>query len=283
MQRRAAAVSAAILLLLAVGAYGLLGVAEEPAIETETTAELSVNQTVTLGDTEYRVASLSGTAGGTAEFQWFNESSRYTATLANNSTISPAQDLARTDWNDTTVTYHLLVEAGEEPTSFTLTEVQNVSAPTYTDNGTTYVVVDQDGDGTNETISREEYLPEPREVTYSVGDTYEYENNSTTIASLSPSEVTLEWFGPRTLSRSVSNGNNVTLNDESYLAYFQDTDPSAAGPEQVILTQDQAGYEASLDRQDYWSERMRGLWGVVVLGLLGGMGLIGLAYLPSRY
>lgn len=283
MQRRAAAVSAAILLVLAVGAYGLLGVAEQPGIETETTAELSVNQNVTLGDTDYTVASLSDTAGGTATFEWYNESSRYTATLSNNSTFTPGQDLSRTAWNDTNVTYELLVESADDPTTFTLTEAQNVSEPTVTENGTTYVLIDRNDDGTNEAIPLDEYLPEPRSVTYAVGDSFEYENNTTTVDDVTPSEVTLEWTSPRTLSRTVSNGNNVTLGGESYIAYFPETASATDGPTEVVLTQDQAGYQAALDRQEYWSERMRGLWGIVVLGVIGGVGLIALAYLPNRY
>lgn len=283
MQRRAAAVSAAILLFLAVGAYGLLGVASQPPIETDVAEEATAGQSVTLGGTTYNVTTIGADSGGTATFQWFNDSGRFTESLANNSTTTFEGDAAQTAWNDTNVTYRVLVGDGEEPTTVTLQEVQEVTEPTFTRNGTTFVVVDQDGDGTEEVIPRDEYLGEPRTATFAAGDELDYRGNTTTIDSVSSSSVTLEWFGGQNNTRSVSNGNNVTLGEEAYIAYFLDTSDATEGPERVVLTQDQAGYQDSLDRQDYWSERMRGLWGVVILGLIGGMGLIGLAYLPSRY
>lgn len=283
MQRRAAAVSAAILLFLAVGAYGLLGVASQPPIETDVAEDATAGQSVTLGGTTYNVTGIQATSGGTATFEWSNESGRFTESLTNNSTTTFEGDAPQTEWDDTNVTYRVLVGDGDNPTTVTLEEVQEVSEPTFTRNGTTFVVVDQDGDGTDEVIPRDEYLDEPRTATFAVGDELDYHGNTTTIASVSSSSVTLEWFGPQTNSKSVSNGNNITLGGESYIAYFQDTSDATVGPERVVLTQDQAGYQDSLDRQDYWTERMRGLWGVVILGLIGGMGLIGLAYLPSRY
>ncbi|MFB6112078.1 MAG: hypothetical protein ABEJ35_06035 [Halobacteriaceae archaeon] len=283
MQRRAAAVSAAIFLLLAVGAYGLLGMSSQPPVETQQTAELAAGDSVTLGGTQYNVSALEATSGGTATFEWYNASARYTATLANNSTTTFQADAAQTDWNDSGLTYRVLTSAGNDTLSVTLREVQNVSEETFTENGTTYVLVDRDNDGTREAVPIEEYLDEPRTATFTMGDVLDYRNNTTTIVSISSEAVVLEWSAPRTNTREVSNGNNVTLGGVSYIAYFRDTAPASEGPELVVLTQDQAGYERSIERQNYWSDRMRGLWGIVVLGIIGGLGLIGVAYLPSRY
>lgn len=283
MQRRAAAVSAAIFLLLAVGAYGVLGVSTQPPIETEVAAEATAGSTVEFGGTTYNVTELGPADGGEATFAWYNESYRYTATLANNSTTTFSGDAAQTDWDDTNMTYRVLVGEGEEPTTFTLREVQEVTEPTFTRNGTTYVVTDTDGDGSDEVISREEYLGEPRTATFELGADLDYANNTTTVATITTDEVVLEWRAPRNLSQTVSNGNNITLGGESYIAYFLDLSAATDGPERVVLTQDQAGYQESLDRREYWTERMKGLWGVVILGLLGGMGLIAMAYIPSRY
>lgn len=281
MQRRAAAVSAGLLLLLAAGAYGLVGAASQPPIEVETTADLEVNESVVLGGTNYTVTSVGPAAGGTAEFEWFNASGRYTATLANNSTTTFERDAAQTGWDDTNLTYRVLTEAGDPPTAFTLREVQTVSEPTFTRNGTTFVVVDVDDDGQDETVPRDEYLPEPRTATFAEGEALDFQGNTTTVAAVTGGQVTLEWFGPQTNTRSVSNGNNVTLGGQQYIAYF----PEGEGgePTRVVLTQDSAGYEASLDRRSYWADRMRGLWGIVVLGIIGGAGLTAMAYLPSRY
>lgn len=277
MQRRAAAVSAAIFLLLAVGAYGVLGMSSQPPIETDTTAELRNGDSVELGGITYNVTGLTERAGGEITFEWYNASARYTETLTNNSTTTFDSDAAQTSWDDTNMTYRVLVEQGEEPTMVTLREVQEVTEPTFKRNGTVFVVVDQDNDGTDEVIPRDEYLPAPRTATFELGDDLDYAGNTTTISSVSSSEVVLSWSAPKTLSKSVSDGNSITLGGEQYLVYFPD------GSNEAVLTQDEDAYEASLERQDYWSERMRGLWGVVVLGLLGGLSLIGMAYLPSRY
>jgi sorbitol-specific phosphotransferase system component IIA len=274
MQRRAAAVSAAIFLLLAVGAYGVLGMSSQPSVETETTAELQNGDSLELGGTTYNVT---GTSGGEVTFEWYNASARYSETLTNNSTTTFDGDAAQTSWDDTNLTYRVLVEQGEEPTSVTLREVQEVSEPTITRNGTVFVVVDRDDDGTDEVIPRDEYLPAPRTATFELGDELDYAGNTTDISSITAEEVVLTWTGPKTMSKSVSDGNTITLGGAEYIGYFPE------GSNQAILTQDEEGYEDSLDRQDYWSERMRGLWGVVVLGLVGGLSLIGMAYLPSRY
>lgn len=277
MQRRAAAVSAAIFLLLAVGAYGVLGMSAQPPIETDTTAELQNGDSVELGGTTYNVTSITDRAGGEVTFQWYNASARYTETLTNNSTTTFDGDAAQTSWDDTNMTYRVLVERGEEPTSVTLREVQEVSEPTFKRNGTVFVVVDEDDDGTDEVIPRDEYLPAPRTATFDLGDELDYAGNTTSISSITSDEIVLSWSAPQNPTKSVSDGNTITLGGEEYIAYFPD------GTNEVVLTQDEEGYESSLDRQDYWSERMRGLWGVVVLGLVGGLSLIGMAYLPSRY
>jgi hypothetical protein len=283
MQRRAAAVSAAIFLLLAVGAYGVLGVSTQPPIETEVAAEATTGSTVEFGGTTYNVTELGAASGGEATFQWRNESWRYTVEFTNNSTTMFSADASQTDWDDTNMTYRVLVDPDDDPTTFTLREVQEVDEPTVTRNGTTYVVTDSDGDGTDELIPRDEYLDEPRTATFAVGDALDYANNTTTVGSVTSEAVVLEWEAPRTVSRTVSDGNNITLGGEPYIAYFLDLSQETEGPERVVLTQDQAGYQDSIDRRAYWTDRMRGLWGVVVLGLLGGMGLLAMAYLPSRY
>lgn len=90
MQRRAAAVSAVIFLLVAAGAYSFVGVVEQPSVdvdELDPEHSLSGGETLTVGGTEYAVTEV-GEDG--AELEWTNESARYTETIENDSTVSAA-------------------------------------------------------------------------------------------------------------------------------------------------------------------------------------------------
>ncbi|MFB6218506.1 MAG: hypothetical protein ABEH77_04900 [Halobacteriaceae archaeon] len=90
MQRRAAAVSAAVFLLIAAGAYTFVGFAQEPTVDVEADRTLAAGETFTAGGTEYTVAQV---GDGSASIEWTNESARYTATIENGSTV-PAADVA---------------------------------------------------------------------------------------------------------------------------------------------------------------------------------------------
>lgn len=265
MQRRATAVFAAFFLVVAVGAYAFVTTAEEPAVaidEGNQDFALSNGSSFTVGGTEYAVGSLNGTEGS-AEATWRNESARYTGTLENDSTVT---------YEDGNFT--LLVDEGESPEGFRLVEVQSVDRPTTTMNGTTYVVVEE---GTNRTlVPREEYLPEPRVEEFALGDEYPFEGNTTTVASVTASEVTVEWFAPRTETVEFGEGENTTLAGTSYTAHFPDA-------ETLVLTTEYADYGTDLQRQDAFHDRMNGLWGVVILSGLAVVLLVGMAFLPSRY
>lgn len=88
MQRRAAAVSAAVFVLIAAGAYSFVGLAEQPTVEVEADMELGTGETFTVAGTEYTVAQV---GDGSASIEWTNESARYTATVENGSTVPAAQ------------------------------------------------------------------------------------------------------------------------------------------------------------------------------------------------
>lgn len=284
MQRRAAAASAVVFLLLAAGAYAYLGVATQPAIDAEVAAEASVNESVTLNGQSYTVISVPDEADGQAELRWFNDSVRYTETIANASNVSYDSDVPDTSWNDSGMTYRVTIPNESAPSTATFTELYNTSnETTYTEDGDLYVLVDQDGDGTREAVPAEEYYGPRETFNVSTGEELTYSNNTTTVTSIAVEELVVTWRYPSNVTTRFSTGSNVTLPTGTYLAYFQNPNPDSAGPDVVVFTQDVTGYQTSLDRQAYWSERMRGLWGVVALGLLTAIGLLAMAYLPSRY
>lgn len=266
MQRRAAAVSVALFLLLAAGSYTLIGAAQQPAVSLEDPDyAVSEGEEPTIAGTSYNFSTVSEES---ATATWVNESARYTGTWAVNDTVA-------VDGQNFTVT-----GLNESQGVFELREVQTVDRPTVEQNGTTYVVIE---DGANRTlVPRENYLPEQTVFEYQVGDTVEYDGNEneTTVASVSDEEVVVEWFAPATNELEFSEGENTTIGETPYLAHFETT-----GPNQMVLqlTTDYQDYQSDVDAQEQFHERTNGLWGVVIMALLAAALVVMLAFLPSRY
>jgi len=84
MQRRAAAAYFVLFMVISAGAYAYLGMAERPTIDVpgETHA---VDDQITVGDRTYTVDSIDN---GSGSLTWSKSDAKYTATLANNSTVS---------------------------------------------------------------------------------------------------------------------------------------------------------------------------------------------------
>lgn len=268
MQQRAAAVSVAIFLLLASGSYAFIGVAEQPSLTLENPDyTVAANDTVELGGTTYTFTEVTATA---ATAQWTNESARQTATLEADQNVTYQGD-------NYTVSIPNATGNQSNPESFELREVQTVDRPTSEVNGTTYVVFDQ---GNNRTlVPVDEYLPNQTVHQFGVGDQIEYQNNTTTVAAITSSAVTLEWFAPEQKSVQFSEGENTTVNDVAYLAHFDQSEEQAV----LELTTDYRDYKADVDAQNYFHERVNGLWGVVILSSLAAILLAMFAYMPSRY
>ena len=280
MQRRAAAAYFAFFLVVSVAAYAYIGVAEsqrpEVTLEGE---ELTNDSTFTVDGTTHTVSNIhqAGEEGDeemAADLSWTNDSARYTATVEADST---------TTVDNTTY----VVTVDNESNTATLTAEQNVTQllredPSVdnsiaTQNGTDYVVSSEDG--TLEPVS--EWLPEPETRTYSVGDSFTYQTGDgtqeTTIADVSESGMTVEWFAPEDRTAELAQGGNVTLQGQQYFAHFPDEQSV------MVISSDQySAYQATLDRQDYFHERTNGLWGISILSGIAAVLMLGMAYLPNR-
>jgi hypothetical protein len=263
MQRRAAAVSVAIFVLLAAGAYSYIGVAQQPEVSLEDpTYEVSADDTLTFDGTEYTFTDV---GDGSATAEWTNESAQYTETWEVNDTVVYQGD-----------NYTVVVPNQSEYSEFELREVQTIDRPTVEDNGTTYVVVEEDGE--RELVPRDEYLGDQTVYRFSEGDAIERpdNDNETSVATVSEESVTIEWFAPRTNELSFSEGSNTTIADTDYLAHY----PSEGT---LQLTTDYEDYQSDLDAQSEYKERMNGLWGVVIVSGAAAVLLVMLAFMPSRY
>ncbi|MFC7081883.1 hypothetical protein [Halorussus caseinilyticus] len=270
MQRRAATVYAVLFLVIAAGSYSLIGVAQEPGIDVqgETYAQ---NDTLTVNGYEYTVTSL---GDGEGTLTRVNESARYTAELANNSTTQLDNS-----------TYRVFIPNESDPSQFTLRQEFNLSenVTTVTQNETEYVVVD---DGQNKSlVPVEEYknqqFGEPETREYAEGDDFQYEGNRTTVTNVTADAASVAWTAPRATENSLSEGTNLTLgpenDNETFVAHFPE------GEEGVVqLGSDPAAYQSEVSDIDNFDERIAGLWGIAILSVLTVILLFGLAFLPNK-
>lgn len=151
MQRRAAAAYFVLFMVISAGAYAYLGMAERPQVDVpgETRAE---GDNITVGDRTYTIDSI---GDGSGSLVWGKSDAKYTATLANNSTVSwqavswDGQQVDSTTLaNGTTVQfddgdYQVLTNASAEPPTMRLVNTANRSmASTVERGGTVTVTVD---------------------------------------------------------------------------------------------------------------------------------------------
>lgn len=266
MQRRAAALYAVFFLVVALGSYGMLATASEPAISVENPDYTAANGSqITVDGRTYDVSAK----GGSATLSWLNESATYTETWENESTIT-------LDGTNFTVR----TEAQADPPQVQLTEEQPLGENVTTTevNGTEYVV---QGEGEERTlISVDEYRrqqfgpPETRSI--AAGDTFDYRGNQTTMAEVTNESATVEWTAPRTEETDASEGDVVTLNGNEFVAHFPDD-------QTLALSRDVQAYRDQVAVRGEFHERTNGLMVVSLLSILTAVLLLSLAYLPSRY
>jgi hypothetical protein len=250
------------------------------------TTTLSEGDTVRFNGTETQVSipdtespsNFTLVAGGNA-----------TATIAVNDTLayrgntttvtSVTADEVTLVWGEP---YRVDVENASDPKSFTMVQQFNVSArladdpavenETITrDDGQRYVVYRSNGT----TVRLDSYLPEADTASFEEGGALTVQDTEATIDNVSQSEVRLTWTAPRTNTVGIDEPGNVTLADQLFVATFPDG-------ETLQLSEDVAGYQNELGRQDYFQERMNGLWGIIILSGLAAIFIIGLAYLPVK-
>lgn len=284
MQRRAAAIYFVFFLVVGVGAYAYIGVAEQthqPTFETLEGTGIDANGTATIDGTQYQLSGISHTEGGghggggalVADLAWTNESAVQTASLEHEG--------AATYQNES---YTVLIPNESDPSGFTLQAQQNVSAilsadpavenSTATRDGTEYVVYRE-----NDTIRPlAEYRPEPDTIEFSEGETFPYEGTETTIAAVSPDAVQLEWIDTSENTRELGEGQNVTLaSGQQYFTHFEGEERALLVPASQYQTYDQI-----TAARHTFQERLNGLWAISIISILGAITVLSTAYLPVR-
>lgn len=183
MQRRAAAIYFALLLVVGVGAYAYIDVAEgtqEPELELEGTA-FSEGDTQAINGTEYTVSSLGTDSGGggghggggeaspTATMAWTNDSAQFSAELANNDTVSAVNVV----WEGQAGRSTAELDAGS----------------TIQFNGSEYSVATN---ASAESLTLEQAQGNGSQ-SFGVGDTVQYRGNATVLTQVSEESATLAW------------------------------------------------------------------------------------------
>ncbi|WP_435146786.1 hypothetical protein [Halobaculum sp. P14] len=293
MQRRAAAIYVAFFVVVGAASFSLIATASAPHLSFDNpNHELAPGESITVDGTQYRLteitAEMQGGGGGghggggpatlvrSGTLEWTNQSSRYTVEWANGSTVTYDGE----DWT-------VVVESGDDPTQFTLREnidrsaiLQNDSSvenETTTVDGQTYVVRKATENGSRELVPADDYFPEPATREYAEGDEVsDVQNHTATVASVTGSGATLEWFAPRTNTIDVADTANVTLGSTTYFAHFPNN-------QTLVLTQNFEQYDEYQHQSSLHTTMKNGLWGVTILSGVVAFLMTGLAYLPSRY
>lgn len=204
MQRRAAAVYATIFVLLAAGAYIMIGVAEEPAVTIEDPdVTVSEGESITVDGRTYnasigiQVTDAVGAEGREATLQWVNASEKQTATLENNTEL-PVIDVS---W----------------PT-------QTARVTTTLENGST---VSFEGSKYTVKVGEDEFtlVSDEQQERFVLGDTFAYKNNETTVVAANKS-VTLAWGESYTVTTQTPTNDAVEFRETFNVSNRLRADPS---------------------------------------------------------
>lgn len=281
MQRRAAAVYFVLFVLLGAGAYGFMQVGmSKPAVDLEGQGEtFTQGQEFQVDGRTYTVMNVSSSMDGgdvtyTGNLSWFNESARETAAIENDSTIAfDGDDYRVVIPNETGVSSMTLVESFN--VSAILADDPEVENETGTQGDVTYVFYTN---GSRVPLS--EYLPTPQTTTLAVGDEFTYEpaNATARVDAITPAEASVSWSAPGTEYVEMTEGENVTLNEQTYFAHF----PNDIQIRILQTDQHYGDYNQELDKVAYWEERHNGVWGIVILSVLAAIVLVATAYLPTK-
>ncbi|WP_058365056.1 hypothetical protein [Haloparvum sedimenti] len=281
MQRRAVAVYVALFVLVGAAAGALVATADAPEVSFEDPDHrLSAGEQFEENGVTYTVTELSRSE----EEDHGEVTVSYSGTIEWNESADQSADWA----NDSTVTYDdtewTVVIEGDDPDRFTLREEidrqailesdENADNETVQRDGEEYVIVEEDGEAT--LVPADEYFPEPEEREFATGDTLEYDGHEATVDAVSADAATLIWEETVTRSSGFAQEENVTAGDTTYLAYF-------TSGEEVVLTSDQAAYQAQLAEISEFGETTDALWRVIIANGVASLLLLGLAFVPSRY
>ncbi len=270
MQRRTASLYAALLLLLAAGSYATIGAVDAPIIVID-----NPDYSYAMGDQaelNNKIYTVNAVTNDFAELEWVDASTLKTEKWEESDTITIGES------------EYLVNSVSPDPSlsTFVLTEIRPIGdVETVTIDSTKYVILQTDQENPVKPILvlEEEYLNStygpPNEIELSIGDTIEYDSKPTLITEISEQVITVSWSSPKTTTLAISEGDIIDSNGISYVAHFENY--------MLYLSSDVNDYERQTNVIQKFQERINGLWGISILGSLGSILLLSMAYLSSRY
>lgn len=282
MQRRAAAAYFVFFLLVAAASFAYIDVAEansRPAFDLEGET-LAADDSTTIDGTTYTVTELGHAGGGDhgsgqleATLSWTVEDATHTESVANGSVIA----YEGTD-------YTAIMPDSANDTTITLREAYDVEAMLAADDDVENELARYQGEphvvyrNSDRLEPLSEYLPARDTATLSLDETFDYRGNATTVTEVGTDAATFQWTHPAPTDATLTEGGNVTLADGAgYFAHFR-SDQSV-----TLVSQDQYDdYATTVADQDYFDERIIGLWGVSLLSFVAAIVLLPSAYMPVR-
>ncbi|WP_254542835.1 hypothetical protein [Halomarina pelagica] len=172
------------------------------------------------------------------------------------------------------------------PNTLVFTQQRNVSAILANDTAVANETVETGGQtyvrylDNNTLVPLQEYLSPAPQQTFQPGDRFPYNNTTVTLKNITESGATLVWRGDVVVSTDIAEGENVTLaNNETYVVHFPSDNPNN---KTVVLSQERKAYQQEVAQQEFFHERISGLWAVSIISWLSAFLLLGLAYMPHR-
>jgi len=276
MQRRAAAAYVAMFIVISAGAFAFMAGADEPEITfSDPAVSASAGDTFTVGGTEYTVEDVGEPESEGGGLEEGEEASGPEANISWSAEVRQsaswsAGDVVEYDGGNWTVE----IPDGDDPSSFELVEHHEIDRETVERNGSTYVVVERDGEEV--LVERGEYIREefgePERREYAEGESF---NDTWSVDEVTAEEVTFGWNETEEQTTTFAQGENVTLGDTTYVALFPDDS-------RFELSTDHSEYREAIEDQERYQERINGFWGIVIVGVVTAILLLGLAFLPVR-
>jgi hypothetical protein len=276
MQRRAAAVYVAFLLVIAVGAYTFAAAAESPEITVENPEYgLSEGDEFDVNGTTYTVAKLGeessgGGHGGGGEAE-------LTATIEWNVSAEESEDWAPGPGNAIEYqggNYEVIIPNETDPTQFTLREMPGDDLTVY-ENSDGNRVVEVQRDGETEYVPLDEYEALER-ITVAENQSIQYNDQNATVTEVTNESVTVQWQVQETEDVSLTEGATTEqISDEELVAHFPDHST-------LELSSDLESYNDQAEDKEFFEQRTNGLTMAAILAGITAFLLLAMAYLPRR-
>lgn len=275
MQRRAAAIYAALFIVLAAGSYGMIASAHAPSVGIENPDQrLAAGESFSVGGTTYTVDSITppesggeGGSAGKAVLTYTDADGTYELEWA-------VDDEVTVDGEDYVVT----VDNESEPRAVVLRHV--VEATTTEIDGETYVATN-DSSGEREFVPIDEYREqewgEDATIRFNDGASDDFRGNETAV-EVGESTATLTWTAPKDKEIRLTAGENTTIGPNTYVAHVETSGQNDA----LLLSTNTKAYAAKQHDVQRFTERVNGLWGIVIISGSAAVILLGIAYLPVR-